>query len=256
MKKKRTRKPVPAPSERYVVGRREDGFCWLLPEVEGDAADDQNMDAARRFSSLTEAIASSTEHCANVFQIFTGENGVEVLDELLIDLDKIKSVPFDSCYWLMDKLLIGPNPVCLHPYDTEQRVKRLRRAGVRTVISLLDRTELFWSNEDQNELWLETFRHHVFPIRDGGVPTPSMMTLILDVIDESISHGQTTFAHCFSGCGRVGVVAGAFAARHGVATGESLLNFLSRRRYEYGLFEPSPETEEQRQFLTGWKPRQ
>src|SRR3954451_7238815 len=102
MKKKKTRKPVPAPSERYVVGCREDGFCWLLPEVEGDAADDQNIDAARRFSSLTEAIASSTEHCANVFQISTGENGVEVLDELLIDLDKIKSVPFDSCYWLMD----------------------------------------------------------------------------------------------------------------------------------------------------------
>jgi protein-tyrosine phosphatase len=151
--------------------------------------------------------------------------------------------------WLTDRLLVGPNPICLHSNGTEQRVKRLHRAGVRTIISLLNLAELFWSHEEQNELWLETFRHHIFPIRDGGVPTPAMLTRILDVIDESISHDQTTFAHCFSGRGRVGVVAAAFSVRHRVATGESVLNFLAKRRLEYGLFEPSLENEEQRQFV-------
>jgi protein-tyrosine phosphatase len=256
MKKKKPLNPVAALRELYVVGRRTEGFCWLLPDAEGDSADDQNLDAARHFSSLTEAIASSTEHCANVFEIIKGEDGIQSLDELLIDLDKIKSVPFDSCYWLMDKILIGPNPICLHACETEQRVKRLRRAGVRTVISFLDRTELFWSNEDRNELWLETFRHHVFPIRDGGVPTPSMASVILDVIDEAINDKQTTYLHCFGGRGRSGLLAAAFASRHSVATGERVLNFLARRRFEYGLFEPSPETEEQRQFVRDWKPGQ
>lgn len=252
MNRKR-KKNAPRTTERYVIGRQSDGFCWLLPEVEADTADDQNLDAARHFSSLTEAIAVSTEHCANVFEITTDKNGGQTLDELLIDLDKIESVPVDGSYWLMDNLAMGPNPVALHPADTEQRVRRLRRAGVRTVISLLDRSELFWSNEDQNELWLETFFHHVFPIRDGGVPTPSMTSLILDVIDQSICQTQTTYVHCFSGRGRTGVVAAAFAARHGVATGESVLNFLARRRLEHALFEPSPENELQRAFVRNWR---
>lgn len=148
MKKKKVPNPVPAPPERYVVGRREEGFCWLLPEVEDDAADDQNLAGARRFFSLTEAIASSTEHSANVFEVITDENGVEILHELLIDLDKINTVPFDGCYWLMDNLAMGPNPICLHAAATEQRVKRLRLSGISTVVSLLSRAELFWSDEE------------------------------------------------------------------------------------------------------------
>jgi protein-tyrosine phosphatase len=256
MSKRKAPNPILAPPEEYVVGRQDEGFCWLLPEVEGDVADDQNLDAAHRFSSLTEAIVSSTEHCANVFEVITGENGVQVLRELLIDLDKIQSVPFDGCYWLTDNLAMGPNPICLHVAETEQRVERLRRAGVRAVISLLDRSELFWSNEDQNHLWLETFRHHVFPVRDGGIPTPSMTSLILDVIDESICHGQTTYVHCFSGRGRTGVIAATFAVRHGLATGESVLNFLARCRLEHALFEASPENEMQRDFVRNWRVRQ
>jgi hypothetical protein len=241
------------PTEQYVVGRRDEGFCWLLPEVKGNFADDRNLDAARRFSSLTEAIASSTTYGANVFEVIADEKGGEELVELLVDLDKINSVPFDGCYWLIDGLAVGPNPICLYFADTEQRVKRLRRAGVRTIVSLLDRAELLWSDEEQNKLWFEAFRHHIFPIRLGGVPSLGMMTLILDVIDESIASDQTTLVHSFSGLGRSGLVAACFAARHGAACGESLLNFLAKCRLEYGLFELSPENEEQRQFARIWR---
>jgi protein-tyrosine phosphatase len=79
------------------------------------------------------------------------------------------------------------------------------------------------------------------------------MALILDVIDESIRRDQMMFIHCFSGRGRAGLVAACFAARHGVATGESILNFLAKRRMEYGLFQLSPETAQQRQFARDWK---
>jgi protein-tyrosine phosphatase len=153
----------------------------------------------------------------------------------------------------MDKLLVGPNPVCLHPEATQQRVARLKRAGVCCVVSLLSRTELFWAGEEENELWLETFHHHLFPVVDGSAPTRATMSLILDVIDESIRRDQTAFVHCWGGRGRSGVVAACFAVRHGVARGESILNFLAKRRVEYGLFQPSPETEGQRQFARDWK---
>jgi hypothetical protein len=251
--KKNRKHPTHKPTEQYVVGRREDDFCWLLPEVEGDSADDRNLDAARRFSSLTEAIASSTTCGANVLEVIADGKGGKELFELLVDLDKINTVPFPSCYWLIDGLAVGPNPICRYVADTEQRVKRLRRAGVCTIVSLLDRAELLWSNEERNEMGLETFRHHIFPIGHGEVPNPGTMTLILDVIDESIASDQTTFVHCFSGRGRSGLVAACFAARHGVASGESLLNFLAKRRLEYGLFEPSPENEEHRQFARIWR---
>ncbi len=251
MKKKKRK--APKLDEQFVVGCRKDGFCWLVPKVPDEPADDQNLEAARRFASLTEAISVSTKHVANVFEVVIDEHGNESLCELMVDLDNINLAPFDGCYWLMNELCIGPSPICLHPDATEQRIARFKRAGVRCVVSLLSRAELFWSNEKRNELWLETFHHHIFPIRDGGVPTSSMMALILDVIDEAVGRGHTTFVHCFSGRGRAGLVAACFAARHGVATGESILNFLAKRRMEYGLFQLSPETAQQRQFSRDWR---
>jgi protein-tyrosine phosphatase len=80
-----------------------------------------------------------------------------------------------------------------------------------------------------------------------------MTSLILDVIDQSICQNRTTYVHCFSGRGRTGVIAGAFAARHGVASGESVLDFLAHRRLEHALFEPSPENEVQRNFVRNWR---
>jgi protein-tyrosine phosphatase len=252
MKKAKKRK-APKLAEQYVVGRRDGRFCWLVPKIPGETADDQNLEAAQRFSSLPEAIGVSTAQTANVFELVTDDDAKEVLNEIMVDLDRINSVPFESCYWLMDKLLVGPNPICLHPHATEQRISGLKRAGVRCVVSLLSRTELFWSGEEENELWLESFHHHMFPVVDASVPTRAMMALILDVIDESIKRDHTTFVHCFSARGRSGLVSACLAARHGVATGESVLNFLAKRRMEYGLFQPSPETERQRQFARGWK---
>ncbi len=249
----RKKSKAPKVAEQFAVGRRSEGYCWLLPNVPDELADDQNLEAAQRFASLTEAIYASTIHNANVFELIADQQGNETLQEIMIDLDKVNSTPFDSCYWLMDGLLVGPNPICQHPDATEQRVARLQRAGARCVVSLLSRAELFWSNEERNELWLETFRHHIFPIRDGGVPTSSMMSLILDVIDEAVGRGHTTFVHSFSGRGRAGLAGACYAARHGVGVGQSVLNYLAKRRMEYGLFEGSPENELQRQFVRDWK---
>jgi protein-tyrosine phosphatase len=79
------------------------------------------------------------------------------------------------------------------------------------------------------------------------------MAVILDTIDAAIERKQKVFCHCIAGRGRTGLVAACYAARHGVASGERALNWVAQRRYKYGLFRPSPETEEQREFVRLWK---
>ena len=240
-------------TDHYVVGCRKDGLCWLLPAVEGDLADDQDIEAAQRFSSLTEAISASTKLEANVFELILDSYGRATLTELLVDLDKIQSVPYEGCYWLMDGLLVGSNPIAFDPNVTAQRTEGLHRAGVRRVVSLLSRDELFAFCEEDDDKWLEEFEHHVFPIRDGGVPTAATMRLILNVIDQSVARNEVVFVHCWGGRGRTGLAAACFVARHGVAVGQAALNLIARKRFEVGLFAPAPETKVQLEFARNWK---
>ena len=239
--------------EQYVVGHRKDSYCRLLPEIEGDSADDQNLEAARRFVSLSEAIGVSTKWPGDVFEVIVADDGRKVLSELRVDLLKTQAAPYHGCYWLMDGLLIGPNPICPDPDATQYRFKALRRVGVRCVVSLLSRDELFWSREEDNEEWLESFDHHVFPIYDGGTPTTPAMRLILNVIEQRVSRNEVVLVHCLGGRGRAGLVGACFVARHGIATGQSALNFIARKRFETGLFAPAPETEIQLEFARSWK---
>ena len=239
--------------QHYVVGHRKDGYSWLLPEIDGDFADDQNLEVARRFISLAEAISVSEDLPANVFEVIVDSDGQEALAELRVNLHKVHAAPYPGCYWLMDGLVIGPNPICLHPDQTHNRCNALRRVGIRCVVSLLSREELFWSRAEDNEEWLENFDHHVFPIYDGGAPTKPVMRLILNVIEERVSRNETVLVHCWGGRGRAGLVAACFVARRGIAAGQSALNFVARKRLESGLFAPSPETEIQLEFARGWK---
>ena len=179
-------------------------------------------------------------------------DGREVATNLWVDLQKVHEAPYDGCYWLMDGLLIGPNPIRFDRDATEKRIKALRLANVQCVVSLLSRGELFSSHENEDEEWLESFKHHVFPIHDGGVPTKRTMRLILNVIEQQVSRNVATLVHCWGGRGRAGLVAACFIARHGVATGQAALNFIARKRFEVGLFAPAPETDVQAAFVRSW----
>jgi len=250
---KKSKRKAPKSAEHYVVGRREDGFCWLLPAVAGQQADDQTLETAERLSSLSKAIAASTEYNGNVFEIMN-EDGKLVLHEIMVDRDAIKAMPYDGCYELLDELLAGPSFVCNQWSATQERILRLAGARVECIISLVSKGELFWARGQLDRLWFdELFRQHYFPIADRSVPTPDMMVLILNTIDRAIEQNQKTFLHCIGGRGRTGLVAACFAVRHGVATGESAINFIAKRRYQFGLFEASPESKAQREFVKGWK---
>lgn len=236
-----------------MVGHRQDGYNWLLPEIAGEAADDQNLEAARRFVSLAEAVSVSEDLPGDVFEVLVDDQGQETLSELQVDLHKVNAAPYRGCYGLLHGLVVGPNPLCADREATEHRFKALHALSVRCVVSLLSRDELFWSCEEENEGWFENFEHHVFPISDGGTPTKPVMRLILNVIEERVSRNEVVLLHCWGGRGRSGLVAACLVARRKMATGQAALNFVARKRFETGLFAPAPETENQLEFARGWK---
>lgn len=67
MKKENKQKAV-TPTQ-YVVGGKEEEFCWLLSEEKGEPTDDQNIELARRFTSLEEAQAAAEEAIGAVFEL-------------------------------------------------------------------------------------------------------------------------------------------------------------------------------------------
>jgi protein-tyrosine phosphatase len=253
MKKKKRK--APRLPEQYAVGRREDGFCWLLPKVPDETADDRNLEAARRFSSLTEAISASIIHGGNVFELIADEQGGEGLEEIMVDLELERNAPYEGCYRvLIDELIAGPTFVCPEEATTQSRVMALAKANVRCIVTLANRAELFSMREQLDATQFgELFEQHYFPLVDGEAPSPDFMRLILDTVDRALDAGETVFVHCIGGRGRTGTVIGCFLARHGVGMGTSALNALTKIRMQHGLFEPSPETEAQRQLIVEWK---
>ena len=249
------RKSITDTTDVYVVGHREEEFCSLLPTTAGEEADDQNLELAKRFESLPDAIAASTETGLNVFEV-SRESGQPVLTELLVDIESIDTMPFEGAYQLTDDLLAGPSFVGSNRIETENRIEALRAAGIECVISLASQEEMFWEHE-QFDLVLNNGPfacRHFFPIHDGGVPSIELATVILNTIEDSIKRGQPVYLHCVGGRGRTGVIACCFAARHGVPTGQAVINWLAKRRYQFGLFRPSPENEEQMEYVRRWRP--
>ncbi|KKM08615.1 hypothetical protein SY88_23015 [Clostridiales bacterium PH28_bin88] len=100
---------------------------------------------------------------------------------------------------------------------------------------------------------IEVVRH---PIRDGGVPTPERMRIILDDIKASHARGTPVYVHCWGGKGRTGTVVGCFLMRCGMAESESVLDMIDRmRREDPKRYDPSPENDRQREMVTFWRER-
>lgn len=236
----------------YVIGHRSGEFCALVTEDEDEAADDQNLEGARRFHSLREAIRVSDGRSCSVFEIVS-KGGHETSQELRVDLNLIAKVPYEGCYFVRDFLLAGPSFTALSNEATTTRIAALAHAGVDVVVTACSRGEMFLVDEITHRLDLyELFDHHAFPIVDGGVPSKGIMRTILDTVDTSLDKGLIVFVHCVGGRGRTGLVIGCWIARHGIAVGEAALEELALVRYEHGLFKPSPENEQQCRFVIEW----
>lgn len=183
-----------------------------------------------------------------------------------MDRDSIySSLPLARSFWVVPgRLLAGAYPGDANKKDEVQKLHSLLEAGVTTIINLMEVDERNGQGaafrpyaptirelaQDQG-----TAVHCLrFPIQDLGVPSHQQMRLILDTIDDQLSQGRRVYLHSRSGSGRTGTVVGCFLARHGLASGEAILERLAVLRRRLAEAEsPSPETVAQRTMVLGWR---
>ena len=169
--------------------------------------------------------------------------------ELRIDMNRL---PIENCYWVVPgKLLAGEYPRDREEESSRVKINALLSAGIKSFIDLTEEDEGLFSYCDL----IGEASHQRFPIRDISIPSSSDFTKsVLDAIDSNIRKHKMTYAHCWGGVGRTGLIIGCWLARH-KEVGSSALNRLrdlwlqcpksSHRR--------TPETPEQEQYVLGWR---
>lgn len=102
-------------------------------------------------------------------------------------------------------------------------IAAIEAVGTATVVTLLQTEELhFLLGMMEPEIGFfshmsrAAFRHHHFPIRNGGIPTsiPDFATLI-ESLHTELTAGRTVVLHCVAGHGRTGLAAACCLVRLG-----------------------------------------
>ena len=168
-------------------------------------------------------------------------------------------LPIDDSYWVQPGLLLaGEYPGHPRKSIAQARLGRLLAAGIRDFLDLTEDwelnpyTELVARLASRERTTVEYVR---ISIPDLCVPTPAIMSSILDAIDARMQAGRPTYLHCWGGVGRTGTVVGCWLVRHG-ATGPAALARIDEwwqavpKRVRHPR---SPETDEQRRFVLDWR---
>jgi hypothetical protein len=91
-----------------------------------------------------------------------------------------------------------------------------------------------------------------FCVPDVGVPTSWQMRAILSAIGIALNAEETVYVHCWGGVGRTGTVIGCRLVEDGIPALEVLSRIAELRSATARV---SPETSEQRSFVTSWPAR-
>lgn len=141
------------------------------------------------------------------------------------------------------RLVAGRHPRAWGPEEAGAEVQQLLEQGVTLFLDLTHDGEL----EPYEQHLPARVRHVRRAIVDFSVPTPAELVGTLDEIDYELDAGGVVYVHCWAGCGRTGVVVGAWLVRHGTAPQEALRRIAETR----GL--GCPQTLEQRLLVLDWE---
>jgi ADP-ribosylglycohydrolase len=209
---------------------------------------------------------------------FYGEQGIPeswleklAMRETIVSLadrlgaDRGGPAPLKRSYWVdPGKFLAGAYPGDLIREMTEEKLRWLLWAGIRCFVNLTTPHDCDFrgkalipyraaAEKVAAAIGIQIF-YHRRPIMDVSVPTRDEMREILDVIDASIGGGQPVYVHCLGGIGRTGTVVGCWLVRHGRVSGEAAVEMIrALRKNEPQAHRESPETDEQRRFISEWK---
>jgi protein-tyrosine phosphatase len=166
--------------------------------------------------------------------------------------------PIPESYWVEPgRFLAGEYPGHYTADSTRRRIDALLEAGFDTFIDLTRPNETipyFRILLEASKLYEVEVERHSFPIGDFGLPTPEVMTSILDTIDAALQNGRRIYLHCWGGIGRTGTTVGCYLVRQG-RTGEQALRQLAewwKTVPKSQFHQRSPETYEQAQFILNW----
>ena len=174
------------------------------------------------------------------------------------------NTPFTRSYWVdPGRLLAGFYPGDRDEKVADQKLQGLIDCGVTCVINLMEESErdhagrpfLNYATRLQ-EFSTRAGRRLEWErraIRDLHIPSPALMTQILDQIDAAQQNGGAVYVHCWGGRGRTGTVVGCHLRRRFAMCGQDALNTLAQlTSTKSGVFWPTPEMEVQRQFVREW----
>jgi hypothetical protein len=175
------------------------------------------------------------------------------------------NAPFFQSYWAVPgKILAGCCPGGFDAGMLHEHVTGIIDSRVTLIVNLMEVSEsdlLARFFEPYEHLLLDsakaqscTIRVERYPIRDRSVPTKKMMALILRSIRSELDAGGVVYLHCLGGIGRTGTVVGCYLVEQGHLNALEGLAELTQGATDY--FWPTAQTEEQRDFVTNWKPGQ
>jgi protein tyrosine/serine phosphatase len=145
----------------------------------------------------------------------------------------------------------------------DEKLSGLVRAGVTLVVNLMEAEETNYQGQafvDYAARFLElsategrAVRVERFAIRDQSVPGVDQMKVILTAIAAEIKSGGTVFVHCWGGKGRTATVVGCYLRQYQGEPTEAVLQKLrDLTAHASESFWPTPQTEEQCQFIRDW----
>jgi protein-tyrosine phosphatase len=155
--------------------------------------------------------------------------------------------PTPESFWVVEgQVLAGKYPGAKFDRAAETKIDALLAAGVRTFVDLTEDDELL----PYAHLLPEGVAHFRVGVEDVTCPARAQVREALDMIDAGLENG-IVYVHCRGGCGRTGVIVGAYLVRHGQASVRALerVHALTRALWD----KPCPETREQIAMVETWR---